>query len=168
MLSEALYKQIFKEQTKAAASLNSVTKLERDSSSSVKDSSEIERDGHNFEAVEKHLSEHNLWGRETTVLEDINFDLPELHGQNIDEHFRYLATKQTEGYVALAEKLKNSKMPEKPKKWMYAAGWTKYGPKGEVTPVAFPEGDVYVFDVETLLQEGNYPTLATAVSDKYW
>ena len=167
MLSESLYKQIFKEYAKASTAMDKNTPSKTDRSA-VNESNTRVRENPGFEAVEDHLSAHNLWGRETTVLEDLNFELPKLHGNTIGEHFRQLATKQTEGYVALANKLKTSKMPAKPKEWKYAAGWTKYGSAGEATSVEFPDDDVYVFDIETLVQEGNYPTMATAVSDKHW
>ena len=167
MLSESLYKQIFKEQAKAAAATRSSVPSEDDQTAKTKNDIKVE-ESQDFEAVEEHLSTHNLWGRDTTVQDDLNFELPKLHGSNIDEHFRHLATKQTEGYVALANKLKTSKMPAKPKEWKYAAGWTKYGSEGEATPVEFPDDNVYVFDIETLVEEGNYPTMATAVSDKHW
>ena len=167
MLSESLYKQIFKDYAKASAATDNNTPSKTDRSA-VNESNTRVRERPGFEAVEDHLSAHNLWGRETTVLEDLSFELPKLHGNTIDEHFRHLATKQTEGYVALANKLKTSKMPAKPKEWKYSAGWTKYGSAGEATLVEFPDDDVYVFDIETLVQEGNYPTMATAVSDKHW
>ena len=167
MLSESLYKQIFKEHAKTSTASDKLTPSQ-ESQSTIDECSVGEGESQGFKAVEEHLSAHNLWGRETTVLEDLNFKLPGLHGNNIDEHFKHLAAKQTEDYVRLANKLKTCKMPAKPKEWKFAAGWTKYGSTGEGTPVEFPEEDVYVFDIETLVQEGNYPTMATAVSDKHW
>ena len=167
MLSEALYKQIFKGEAIVASGKNNSSVSSEDSTTTAQDDTNTEMED-KFEAVETHLSDHNLWGRETTTLEDLDFELPKLLGKNIDEHFRQLATKQTEDYVILADRLKNSKIPNKPTEWKYCAGWTKYGPEGETTKVDFPEEDVCVFDVEVLVQEGNYPTMATALSDKYW
>ncbi|KAH3836065.1 hypothetical protein DPMN_109434 [Dreissena polymorpha] len=47
-------------------------------------------------------------------------------------------------------------------------GWVRYGADGIPEPVEYPPDDVLVFDVEVVVEEGNYPTMATAVSDKYW
>ena len=169
MLSEALYRQIFKEEAKVASGIkSSLNSAERLANTAGRDTKHAEVEDENFEAVEEHLSDHNLWGREATILEDLNFELPKLFGKNIDEHFRHLGKKQTEDYVKLAERIVKTDLPDKPKRWEYAAGWTKYGTEGEVTPVEFPEEEVYVFDIESLVQEGNYPTMATAVSDKHW
>ena len=167
MLSEALYKQIFKQEAKTSGSMKTSQRPDERSSSKVE--SDPKTDEHRqFDAIEEHLSDHNLWGREGTALDDLDFDLPKLFGKNIDDHFRHLGRKQTEDYIKLVEKIVNSKMPDKPKKWEYTAGWTKYGSKGEATAVDSPEEEVFVFDIECLVQEGNYPTMATAVTDKYW
>jgi len=69
---------------------------------------------------------------------------------------------------ALAEKLVQSTIPAKPQKWVKRAGWVRYDASGKATSVAFPDDDVLVFDVEVLVPEGNYPTMATAVSDTCW
>lgn len=54
-------------------------------------------------------------------------------------------------------------------KWSQRAGWTKYDPKtGKATAVKYPEEDVFVFDVEILVMEGHYPTMATALSPTNW
>ncbi|XP_071040732.1 DNA polymerase subunit gamma-1 isoform X2 [Parasteatoda tepidariorum] len=44
----------------------------------------------------------------------------------------------------------------------------QYSETGEAKSVDFPEESALVFDVEVCMQEGNYPTLATAVSHKHW
>ena len=53
--------------------------------------------------------------------------------------------------------------------WRYAAGWTKYDNEtGAAIPVDFPEEDGLVFDIEVLVREGHFPTMATALSHKHW
>ena len=53
--------------------------------------------------------------------------------------------------------------------WRYAAGWTKYDNEtGAAIPVDFPEEDALVFDIEVLVREGHFPTMATALSHKHW
>ncbi|XP_074456376.1 DNA polymerase subunit gamma-1 isoform X3 [Larus michahellis] len=42
----------------------------------------------------KHLQRHDLWGKETSTLPDVDLQLPRMYGDNIDEHFRILAQKQ--------------------------------------------------------------------------
>ena len=57
----------------------------------------------------------------------------------------------------------------KNQKWSQRAGWTKYDPlTGKATAVKYPEEDILVFDVEMLVSEGHFPTMATAVSPTNW
>ncbi|KAK3096547.1 hypothetical protein FSP39_001169 [Pinctada imbricata] len=95
--------------------------------------------------------------------------MPKLLGENIDEHFKELAFQQLEGYYELAEELMDCQIPPKPKVWNYAAGWTKYDPvTGEATLVDFPEENAFIFDIEVLVKEGHFPTMATALSATHW
>jgi DNA polymerase gamma 1 len=89
-------------------------------------------------------------------------------GKDIDEHFMNLGKKQVKDYVDLAECLCSSVIPTMPSEWAFCPGWVKYDEDGIPVPVEYPEECVIVFDVETMVQEGNYPAMATAVSDKYW
>lgn len=120
--------------------------------------------------IEKHLNEFGLYNKKTSVLPEVNFSLPELLGDNIDEHFRILAEQQTAVFRKQAEKLAQiSKVPPRPKRWVYREGWTKYDPERRVqTAVDFPDEESLVFDIELLVEEGNFPTMATAVSPNAW
>ncbi|XP_069138631.1 DNA polymerase subunit gamma-1-like [Argopecten irradians] len=121
--------------------------------------------------IKKHLSEHGLWGRDSTILPDVNLKIPELKGGNIAQHMENLAQQQVKGYQQLARLMANPefKFPPKPETWVKSAGWTKYDSEsGKAVKVDFPKENVLVFDVEVLVPEGNYPTLATAVSPKHW
>ena len=121
------------------------------------------------ESIKKHLTDHKLWGKSTGTLADVDFSLPKLSGSNIDEHFRMLATKQTKPYFEQAELVANMSLPPRPRKWIFRKGWTKYDPEtGTCMEVVCPEDKGLVFDVEVLMSEGQFPTLAVAVSPKAW
>lgn len=56
----------------------------------------------------------------------------------------------------------------KPSQWKCVTGWTRYDHGGVVEQVEYPLEDVFFFDVETCVQEGQLPTLAVALSEKAW
>ncbi|XP_067827503.1 DNA polymerase subunit gamma-1 isoform X2 [Heptranchias perlo] len=123
------------------------------------------------EAVQKsieHLKCHDLWDKETSILPDVELQLPKMYGSNIDEHFRILAQKQSFPYLEAANDLLQSDLPEMPSEWTWAVGWTKYGLDGQTEPVDFPDDKALVFDVEVCISEGQCPTLAVAVSPSAW
>ena len=129
---------------------------------------EIKQSPETLEKIKSHLEEHGLWGKEGTLLSDVDLQLPKLSGSNIDEHFRYLGDTQSRPYREHAERLANNPLPEMPTEWKFEKGWTKYGKNGETTQVPYPDDRALVFDVEVLVQEGHYPTLATAASPDAW
>lgn len=102
------------------------------------------------------------------ILESCNFLTFLVSGKNIDEHFTNVAKRQVKNYVELAELLCATGIPEMPKEWALCPGWVRYNKQGIPEPVDYPEDGILVFDVETIVQEGSYPAMATAVSDKYW
>ncbi|KAM4734089.1 LOW QUALITY PROTEIN: DNA polymerase subunit gamma-1 [Anableps anableps] len=123
------------------------------------------------EAVERsisHLQNHKLWGKETSLLPDVELKLPQMYGKNIDEHFRILAKKQSIPYLEAAIKLLRGKLPPMPQEWSWEVGWTRYGPGGESEKVDFPDESALVFDVEVCTTEGQCPTLAVALSPTNW
>lgn len=126
------------------------------------------------EVVQKcteHLTKHDLWGKAGSLLEDVDFKLPPLLGSNIDEHFREIAEEQSKPYFEKAQWLAESNLSVMPEEWSFSPGWTKYECRGESvdqTPVAFPEEDAMIFDIETCVKEGPFPTLAVAVSPNAW
>lgn len=115
-----------------------------------------------------HLQKHQLWGKETPLLPDVELKLPRMYGTNIDEHFRILAQTQSLPYLEAANKLQLAAIPPMPQVWNWEVGWTRYGPNGESQKVDFPEESVLVFDVEVCITEGQCPTLAAAVSPTNW
>ncbi|KAM7002763.1 DNA polymerase subunit gamma-1 [Tautogolabrus adspersus] len=116
----------------------------------------------------KHLQKHQLWGKETSLLPDVELKLPKMYGKNIDEHFRNLAETQNLPYLEAATKLHQAELPPMPQEWSWEVGWTRYGPNGESQRVDFPEESALVFDVEVCMTEGRCPTLAVAVSPTNW
>ena len=132
----------------------------------------LQADAKLHRVVNKHLLNHNVGGKVDLQSDssDLSKDLvlPDLLGGNIDSHFRHLATQQSAPYRELAETLASCELPALPKSWSFEPGWTRYGKDGSVSQVEFPEDEGLVFDVETLMQEGGFPTMATAASSKAW
>uniref|UniRef100_A0A2K5MI38 DNA polymerase gamma, catalytic subunit n=1 Tax=Cercocebus atys TaxID=9531 RepID=A0A2K5MI38_CERAT len=116
----------------------------------------------------EHLQKHGLWGQPAAPLPDVELRLPPLYGDNLDQHFRLLAQKQSLPYLEAANSLLQAQLPPQPTGWAWAEGWTRYGPEGEAVPVAIPEERALVFDVEVCLAEGTCPTLAVAISPSAW
>lgn len=116
----------------------------------------------------RHLEQHKLWGKETVLLPDVELKLPQIYGNDIDEHFSLLAQKQSLPYLDAASQLQRERLPRMPKEWVWEVGWTRYGPGGEHQSVNFPEEKAVVFDVEVCMKEGHCPTLAVAVSPNAW
>lgn len=116
----------------------------------------------------KHLQKHQLWGKEASMLPDVDLKLPQMYGKDIDEHFRILAQKQSFPYLEAAIKLQQAELPPMPQEWSWEVGWTRYGSNGESQKVDIPEETALVFDVEVCMTEGQCPTLAVAVSPTNW
>ncbi|KAK4324507.1 hypothetical protein Pmani_004853 [Petrolisthes manimaculis] len=146
MLSESLHNQIFKNMM-------------------PKDSKEAEED---FYDIKRHLEAHHLWDRPTSVSQDIDFILPEFKDEDLDHHFRIIAEDQCVSYKDLLNQLVGASLPSFPNKWEFSPGWTRYNPDGSFTEVGYPDCHALVFDVEVCVKEGSLPTMATAVSDKFW
>ncbi|PKU45256.1 dna polymerase subunit gamma-1 [Limosa lapponica baueri] len=116
----------------------------------------------------EHLQRHDLWGKETSTLPDVDLQLPRMYGDNIDEHFRLLAQKQSLPYLEAANELLRCELPPMPAQWAWQLGWTRYGPDGQAEAIDFPEERAVVLDVEVCVADGHCPTLAVAVSPHAW
>lgn len=116
----------------------------------------------------RHLEKHQLWGKETSLLPDVELKLPKMYGKNVNEHFRTLAKTQSLPYLEAATNLQQAQLPPMPQEWSMEVGWTQYGPSGLRQKVDFPEESALVFDVEVCMSEGQCPTLAVAVSPTNW
>ncbi|XP_056137418.1 DNA polymerase subunit gamma-1 [Lampris incognitus] len=116
----------------------------------------------------RHLQRHQLWGKEVSLLPDVELKLPQMYGKDINEHFSILAQTQSLPYLEAANQLQQAVLPPMPQEWAWEVGWTRYGPEGESQRVDFPEESALVFDVEVCITEGQCPTLAVAVSPTSW
>ena len=118
--------------------------------------------------IKDHLTSHDLWGRQPSILPEVDFKLPPLLGGDLTEHFKLIAEQQSMGYREKLLTLIEHQVPEMPSVWNFAPGWTRYEENGDMTMVDFPDEEAYVFDVEVCVKEGQAPTLATALSNHHW
>uniref|UniRef100_A0AAQ4RPI1 DNA polymerase subunit gamma-1 n=1 Tax=Gasterosteus aculeatus aculeatus TaxID=481459 RepID=A0AAQ4RPI1_GASAC len=68
---------------------------------------------------------------EISLLPEVELKLPQMHGKDIDEHFRILAQKQSLPYLEAATTLQLADLPPMPRKWHWEVGWTRYRPDGQ-------------------------------------
>lgn len=120
------------------------------------------------ELSKDHLSRHDLLGKNHDDNDPIAFDLPPLQGKTLDEHFHRLGTQAGEPYLSFAKRFTVANPPSKPRKWVHAAGWTKYYPNGHTEPVDAPDEEMLCFDTEVLYKESNFAVMACAVSPTAW
>lgn len=171
LLSESLHKQIFRQDYSCPENGASSSGSLGNTAGRTGPGRETVAENKKTRVLEKiitHLQQHNLWGRQTKMAAEVNINLPSFLGDDIDEHFRTIAQRQTKDYVHLAEQICGKRIPNQPKEWHFHPGWSKYDENGNPSQVDFPDDRVLVFDVEIVVNEGNYPTMATAVSDKHW
>ncbi|KAH9845186.1 DNA polymerase gamma, mitochondrial [Teratosphaeria destructans] len=116
----------------------------------------------------RHLARHELLGKTGDQVAPIGFDLPDLQGASLDEHFYRLGMDSSEPYLNLAKKYARAAPPPKPRKWAQRSGWTKYHEDGTWEALDAPDAEVLTFDIEVMWRETNFPAMACAVSDKYW
>ncbi|RWS03724.1 DNA polymerase subunit gamma-1-like protein [Dinothrombium tinctorium] len=151
-----------------------------------------------IETIKEHLRKHGLWRRkesavrfhkakrscesvedkplfQTSVTEPIEIEIPPIDGENVDQHFTAIGERYSKQYRNLVENLISEQIPAMPRKWDFIGGWTRYKtkPNGEIIEkhrVPFPGEEAMVFDVEVCMNDGSgdRPTIATAVSSKYW
>ncbi|KAG2218584.1 hypothetical protein INT45_013638, partial [Circinella minor] len=122
-------------------------------------------------AAEEHLRLQNIWGKKSDTQDPIGLKLPEIYGQNIEEHFMRIGYEQSGKYLERAETFAQIDLPTMPQKWNQQAGWTRYDKdttNGIETAVDYPLEDLLVFDVEVLVNTSQYPIMAVAASDKAW
>ncbi|PSK43084.1 DNA polymerase gamma, mitochondrial [Elsinoe australis] len=116
-----------------------------------------------------HLTRHDLLGKNTDSSPPVAFDLPELQGKTLDEHFYRLGMDSAEPYMTLAKRFARASPPQKPRKWeTKKSGWTKYFADGSWKAVDAPEEQVLTFDTEVMWKETSFPAMACAASDSAW
>lgn len=109
----------------------------------------------------------DIWGKKTEVSKPIDIELPSIYGNSIEEHFIRIGLEQAQPYLSQCETLAKIDLPPIPKDWKKVSGWTRYC-DGNVTTVDYPLEDALVFDVEVLMSEGKYPTIAVVASKDAW
>ncbi|KAI9051550.1 hypothetical protein LZ554_004596 [Drepanopeziza brunnea f. sp. 'monogermtubi'] len=120
------------------------------------------------ELSKDHLRRHELLGKNTDNPPPIAFDLPELQGRTLDEHFYKLGMDAAEPYLSKAKQFTRSNAPPKPRKWVRKSGWTKYYPDGRTEAVDEPQEDMLCFDTEVMWKESSFAVMACAVSPTNW
>ncbi|KAM3423373.1 hypothetical protein BST61_g807 [Cercospora zeina] len=115
-----------------------------------------------------HLARHDLLGKTSDTSEPVGFDLPDLQGASLDEHFYKLGMDSAEPYLSLATKYARASPPPRPRQWAQRSGWTKYHPDGTAEPVRYPDEAAITFDTEVMWHETSFPAMACAVSDQHW
>lgn len=142
MLSTPLYEQVFKNYPQNTVNENLVEKYKQD------------------------LEKHGI-KKETDIVKDVDFVIPPLEGENLEEHFKIISERQCRPYKEILEVLV-LRIPPKPECWVMQTGWTRYAPGCEPEKVDYPLEDGVVFDVEVCMSAGQAPTVATAVSSEAW
>jgi DNA polymerase gamma 1 len=115
-----------------------------------------------------HLKRHDLLGKNLDNTPPISFDLPELQGTTLDEHFHKLGVDASEPYLSHAKQFTRSNPPPKPRKWVRQSGWTKYYSDGRTEAVDAPQEEMLCFDTEVMWKESSFPVMACAVSPTNW
>lgn len=120
------------------------------------------------ELSKRHLSRHELLGKNTDTSEPISFDVPPLQGKTLDEHFFKLGMDASEPYISLAKRFANLSVPLPPPEWKRTSGWTRYCSDGTTEEVDKPNEDMVVFDVEVLYKVSPFAIMACAASPTAW
>ncbi|KAH8722604.1 DNA polymerase-like protein gamma [Phaeosphaeriaceae sp. PMI808] len=115
-----------------------------------------------------HLTRHDLLGKNQDSTLPVGFDLPELQGATLDEHFYKLGMDAAEPYLTMAKKLAWANPPPKPRKWLRQSGWTKYNKDGTIEVVDAPTDTSLTFDTEVMWKETSFACMACAVSPTAW
>ncbi|XP_058805794.1 DNA polymerase subunit gamma-1, mitochondrial isoform X2 [Phymastichus coffea] len=98
-------------------------------------------------------------------ISDININIPDLKGLDIEEHFKQIALEQIYPYRSLIENFKD--LPPMPESFNLEQGWVRYlNPGYEL--VEYPREQELILDVEICLKNGPLPVLAIAVSTNSW
>jgi DNA polymerase gamma 1 len=115
-----------------------------------------------------HLTRHDLYGKNQDSNPPVGFDLPELQGATLDEHFYKLGMDAAEPYLSMAKKLAWANPPPKPRKWVRRSGWTKYHSDGTTEAVDAPGETLLTFDTEVMWKETSFACMACAASPTAW
>ncbi|KAI9837289.1 MAG: DNA-directed DNA polymerase gamma mip1 [Sarea resinae] len=120
------------------------------------------------ELSKDHLGRHQLLGKNQDNAEAIAFNLPELQGRTLDEHFYKLGMDAAEPYLTAAKDFARMNAPPKPRKWVKRSGWTKYYSDGKTEAVDAPQESMLTFDTEVMWKESSFAVMACAASPTAW
>ncbi|KAI1310869.1 DNA polymerase gamma [Xylaria venustula] len=116
-----------------------------------------------------HLRRHNLLGKNTDNTAPIAFDLPQIQGRTLDEHFYKLGADCAEPFLSHAKQFTLANAPVRPKKWKRRSGWTRYPVDGSrPKAVEFPDETMLCFDVEVMWKQSFFAVMACAMSPTAW
>ncbi|KAI8943326.1 DNA-directed DNA polymerase gamma mip1 [Plenodomus lindquistii] len=115
-----------------------------------------------------HLTRHDLLGKNTDSTPPVGFDLPDLQGATLDEHFYKLGMDAAEPYLTMAKEWARATPPPKPRKWITQSGWTKYNSDGTTEAVEVPDETMLTFDTEVMYKETPFACMACAASPTAW
>ncbi|TGO44317.1 hypothetical protein BCON_0546g00030 [Botryotinia convoluta] len=115
-----------------------------------------------------HLQRHELLGKNTDNTPPISFDLPELQGDTLDEHFYKLGVDASEPYMTYAKQFVKTETLPRPLKWSRQSGWTKYSGDGTPENILAPDEDMLCFDTEVMWKQSSFAVMACAVSPTNW
>ncbi|KAI6228161.1 Mitochondrial DNA polymerase catalytic subunit [Aphelenchoides besseyi] len=95
---------------------------------------------------------------------------PLLTNNGVFDHVTALGKSQFQPYEELFNKAMSitDQLPQRPAKWEFAVGWTKYNSDGSYETVDAPADHLLFFDIETCVPDGQLPTLAVALSPTNW
>ncbi|CAO4366351.1 unnamed protein product [Caenorhabditis nigoni] len=105
--------------------------------------------------------------------------LPPLVAENVVDHFRVLAERQTGNYRKLLEEACRFNLAkatevleyiDKNELWRYSTGWTRYPFSNPSNPetIESPSDSILFFDIELVVRDGTLPTLAIALGKDAW
>ena len=117
-------------------------------------------DKRKIKEVIRHLNHHGLKSKRKNIkIPDIEKYLPDLIGQNLDEHYFNLGKQYSEKYRQLSYDIINFEIPPIPSHWERKVGWTRYSKQDDGTlkieSVDYPLEDILVFDVEVCMNDSN-------------
>jgi DNA polymerase gamma 1 len=117
---------------------------------------------------QKHLAIHDLLGKQSETSPPIDFQLPSLQGNTLDEHFYRIGKDAAEPYLSMSTAFARVDLPNAPTKWLQQSGWTRYAIDGTITRVSHPTEDSLVFDCEVMYKQSPFPIMACAASTEAW
>ena len=115
-----------------------------------------------------HLARHDLLGKNHGDAPPIAIELPQLHGQTLDEHFYKLGKHACEPFITYAREYARISLPKAPRKWIKRSGWTKYNSDGTSYAVDAPQEEMLTFDTEVMWKESSFAVMACAASPTSW